>query len=67
MTVGFLLGLGIAYLFYRQTFQPLTDSKAGQPFLLSLEGVALPAAIAVIVKEAWLGAAAASCAHETLT
>ena len=38
VSVGFALGLGFAYLFYRQAFPPLTDARAGQPLLTRLEG-----------------------------
>ena len=35
---GFLLGISIAYAFYRQQFPPLADSKAGHPLQTQLEG-----------------------------
>lgn len=38
VTVGFFLGLTVAYLFYRQYFPGLTDPKAGQPFITRLDG-----------------------------
>ena len=34
---GFLLGLGLAYAFYRQHYPPLSSPKAGEPILPSLE------------------------------
>ncbi|KAK9799711.1 hypothetical protein WJX73_001576 [Symbiochloris irregularis] len=35
---GFLLGLSVAYIMYRQLFPAPTDAKAGTPFLQNLEG-----------------------------
>ena len=38
VTVGFFLGLTVAYLFYRQYFPGLTDAKAGHPYITRLDG-----------------------------
>ena len=42
VTVGFFLGLTVAYMFYRQAFTGLTDPKAGQLLQPQLEGSASP-------------------------
>lgn len=34
---GFLLGLGIAYAFYRQHYYDITSTRAGEPFLPILD------------------------------
>ncbi|KAK9805596.1 hypothetical protein WJX72_006866 [[Myrmecia] bisecta] len=40
VAVGFGLGLLVAYTFYRQQYPGLTSPKAGEPFIVALEGVA---------------------------
>ena len=35
--MGFLLGLGIAYAFYRQHYHDITSLKSGEPFLPILD------------------------------
>ena len=37
VSVGFLLGLGIAYAFYRQHYHDITSARAGEPFLPILD------------------------------
>ena len=47
VTVGFFLGLTVAYLFYRQYFPGLTDPKAGEPLITRLDGRAPAGALAI--------------------
>ncbi len=37
VTAGFLLGLGLAYAFYRLSYPPISSHKAGEPILPPLE------------------------------
>ena len=37
VSVGFLLGLGIAYAFYRQRYHDITNARSGEPFLPILD------------------------------
>lgn len=37
VTAGFLLGLGLAYAFYRLSYPSISSLKAGEPILPALE------------------------------
>lgn len=39
VVVGFCLGLGLAYVFYRQHYPPLTSPRCGSLIVASLEGL----------------------------